>query len=105
MKTILKYCFYCFLAFISYKGLNYYALFSSAKKMTSVCGLTREAMDDLKKRRAPNWEVEKFMHDKYSCLKENQNFIENFYFPVPDNWINPPPGSVTYEDIHRNRKN
>lgn len=94
-------CFLVLFAFALNKVLIYYAVISTAYKGSSVCGITREGIVDLKMRKAPGWELERFMHDKFSCLKKSQNFIENYYYPIPDKWINPPPGSVSYKDLDR----
>ncbi|MDO6388465.1 hypothetical protein [Uliginosibacterium sp. 31-12] len=102
LKKIIKYAVVAILAFATYKALGLYLLYTNSKKMVFECGATREAMNDLKKRKAPNWEVERFMHEKFSCLTQKQNFLEKLVFPVPDNWINPPPGSVSYDKIPGN---
>ena len=103
MKQIFKYGFYCLVIFIAYKALSYYSFYSFAIH-SGECGVSKMAMEDLKKRQAPSWEVEKFLHDKYSCVKEKQTPIDKFFHPIPENWINPPPGSVTYEDIFKHQR-
>lgn len=103
-KTILKYVFCGILVFVSYMALQIYAMFSVSKKLVVECGMSKEAMDDLVRRKAPGWEVEKFTHEKYSCLNNKQNIVENFFFPVPENWINPVPGSLTYKDVIKKQR-
>ena len=84
--------------FVAYKAIGLYVYYTIAETMAQCTSM--EEIASLKSRKAPGVEVEKFMHTTYSCVKEKENSIQAHYFQVPDNWLNPPPGSVTYESIH-----
>lgn len=93
-----KIALFTLVAFGAYKAVGFYVFYSFAKNVAGQC-TSLEEMAALKQRKASGPEVERFMHTTFSCVKGKQNFIQAHYFPVPDTWITPPPGSVTYKDI------
>jgi hypothetical protein len=63
---IKKIIIFSLLAFLSYKGLGYYFVYSSSKKLIT-CPTVSKVMQ----------------------LKEKQNFAEAHFFKIPDAWLNP----------------
>jgi len=99
LSRIIKFGVYCALAYGIYYVFTLYVVYTIAQTAKSECNFNRDEIQELKSKKASNLEIEMFMHKKFSCLKEKQTPIQAFFFPVPENWINPPPGSVTYDDI------
>lgn len=99
LRNIIKFSIYGALAYGAYYVFTLYILYTIALTATSECNFNHSEVDDLKTRKASSIEIEMFMHKKFSCLKEKQSPLQTFFFPVPENWINPPPGSVTYDKI------
>jgi hypothetical protein len=89
---------FALVAFVAYKAIGFYVFYTFANSVVAQC-TSLDEIASLKIRKASGTEVERFMHTTFSCVKEKQNLIQAHYFPVPDKWLNPPPGSVTYKDI------
>lgn len=98
LKKIIKFSVYSALAYGIYYAFTLYILYTIAQTGTNECNFNHAEIDDLKSKKASSLEIEMFMHKKFSCLKEKQSPIQTFFFPVPENWINPPPGSITYDE-------
>lgn len=99
LRKIIKLLIYSMLACGGYYAFSLYILYTIAQTATNECNFNNADVQVLKARKASNLEIEMFMHKRFSCLKEKQNPVQTFFFPVPENWINPPPGSVTYENL------
>jgi hypothetical protein len=99
LRKIIKLTVYSALAYGIYYVFTLYIFYTIAQTATSECNFNSDEVQELKTKKASNLEIEMFMHKRFSCLKEKQNPIQTFFFPVPEKWINPPPGSITYEDI------
>lgn len=52
-------------------------------------------INELKKRNPSDEDLRQFMHDTYSCVRDHQNLFDKYFFKIPENWVNPQPGSVT----------
>ena len=99
LRKIIKLSVYGALAYGVYYVFTLYILYTIALTATSECNFNHAEVQELKTKKASSLEIEMFMHKKFSCLKEKQSPLQTFFFPVPENWINQPPGSVTYEKI------
>lgn len=99
LRRIIKFSVYSAFVYGIYYAFTLYILYTIAQTATTECNFNNAEVDELKLKKASNLEIEMFMHKRFSCLKEKQSPIQTFFFPVPENWINPPPGSITYEDI------
>jgi hypothetical protein len=96
---MLKLVIYSTLIYGIYYAFTLYVLYTIGQKLTIECNFNLDEIKELKIRKASSSEIEMYVHKKYTCLKEKQNSIENFFFPVPENWINPPLGSLTYDKL------
>ena len=102
LRKIIKLCVYSALAYGIYYVFTLYILYTIAQTATIECDFkdfSDAGIQKLKARKASSLELEMLMHKSFSCLKEKQNPVQTFFFPVPENWINPPPGSITYDKL------
>jgi hypothetical protein len=97
LKKTIKILVYLLISYGIYYAIKLYIVYTIALTGANECNFGE--IEELKSRKPSNLEVEQFMHKKFSCLKEKQNPIQTFFYPVPENWINPPPNSVTYHDL------
>lgn len=97
ISTIKKIFLISVFGFVAYKALNYYVLYAYAMTMNECTDFEEAA--SLKRQKASGFEVEQYLHKTYSCIKQRQGFLQSIFYPVPDKWLNPPSGSVSYMDI------
>lgn len=83
---------------VGYQVLKFYALHTLDTEVLVSCVGPHE-MSELKARKAPPADIEEFMRVKFGCIASKQNALQAFFFKIPETWLNPPPGSVTYEDL------
>lgn len=81
-----------------YHALKFYAWHTLSTEVVLAC-VGVDEMPKMKARRAPPREVEDFMRRAFGCIESKQSALQAFFFPIPDAWRNPPPGSVTYESL------
>ncbi len=99
LKTIIKTTICLALGFVAYKSAQYYAMYKVAV-YSSECTSVKKACE-LVKREASGAEVENYMHNTFSCIQQKQTYFESLFLPIPAEWINPPPGSVTYKSLKK----
>ena len=99
IKTILKVVLSVLVLFLLYKAALFYSVYkmgvyaSECTSMAKVC--------ELAERRASNEEVAAAMAATYACIQEKRSFVESWIFPITENFLNPPPDSVTYRDVEK----
>lgn len=99
IKTILKVALGALVLFLIYKAAVFYSVYkmgvyaSECTSMAKVC--------ELAERRASNEKVAAAMATAYACIQEKQSFAESWIFPISENFLNPPPDSVTYRDVEK----
>lgn len=102
LRIIVKIGVFSILAYGIYRAFTLYVLYTISQTALMECGFedfSEAGIQELKARKASSLELEMIMRKNFSCLKEKQNGVQNFFFPVPENWINPPPGSITYDKL------
>ncbi len=98
-KAIIKTTICLMLGFVAYKSAQYYATYKVVV-YSSECSSLKKACE-LVKREASGEEVENYMHNTFSCIKQKQTYFESLFLPIPEKWINPPAGSVTYKSLQK----
>jgi hypothetical protein len=104
MRLTLKIAGLAFLLFVAYKVATYYSGYRLVTYLSECTSL--DSFCELAKRKASNREVTSAMAEAYSCAKKKQSSFEAFFVPVPKNFSNPAPESVSYRDAEKlcNRK-
>lgn len=86
------------LGIATYHAAKFYAWHTLSTEVIIAC-VDPDEMPRMKARKAPPEEIEAFMRSAFGCVVSKQNPLQAFFFKIPETWLNPPPGSVTYEDL------
>ncbi len=84
---IKKIVIYGLMIFLVYQGLSYYTADATAKKLSSCTNIQK--YQQLDKNSVPTREKLLFSAKAWRCVKLKQNFVEAFFFKVPEPWTNP----------------
>lgn len=99
VKTIIKITLGALLFFLLYKAAVVYSVYKAGKYASECTSMAK--LCALAERRASNEEVAAAMATAYACIQEKQSFAESWIFPISENFLNPPPDSVTYRDVEK----
>lgn len=78
---------YAVLIFVSYQGLSYYVAYTTVAKLSSCTDIEKYRLLD--KSSVATREKLLFSAKAWRCVKLKQNFIEAFFYKVPESWTNP----------------
>jgi hypothetical protein len=100
LKHVLKFAAMVILLFVAYMAAIFYSTYRVATYLSECTSL--ESFCELAKKKASNQEVTSAMAKAFSCAKNRQSPVEEFFVPIPKNFSNPPPESVSYRDAEKN---
>jgi len=85
--------------FVAYKAAIFYSGYKAATYARECTSLAQ--ICELAEQKASNGEITAAMARAFSCMKNKQSFIEAYLLPIPEEWSNPPPESVSYRDAEK----